>query len=210
MNIRDLIFRDDPEGVTKLYACGKCGTCYSPKNVGIQNAIDMAEKCCDPKAHTCKVCGVEVPSYRTMCERHAEQARLRKAVQIDEKDWTDPVHLDGAPGGWGEGYFPDTDSLREDWIDANWVETGPQLPVPAYCWPCTSQPLALYAERLLEQAVDGMHEDAMDQVVDADGLCEFIEAWNAKQTCVTWYVDHSRVVVLDRERFEALLGDPYK
>jgi hypothetical protein len=207
MDVRELIFRGDPEGATKLYACGKCGKCYSPASVGVQNAIDMAEKCCAPKAYTCKVCGVEVPSYRTMCERHAEQARLRKAAQIEEKDWTDPVHLDGAPGGWGEGYFADTGELREDWVDANWIETGPQLPPPAYCWPCTASPLRLDPGRLLEQAVDDMHEDAQDQIVDADGLCEFIEAWNAKQTCVTWYPDHSRVVVLDRERFEELLKD---
>ena len=207
MKVRSLSFNDDPDKKAALYACGVCGKCYSPKSVGEQNAIDMAEKCCDPKAYTCKVCGIEVPSYRTMCERHAEQARLRKAVQIDEKDWSDPVQLDGAPGGWGEGYFFDTDDLRESWEDYSWVETSPQVPVPAYCWPCTSSPLALNAESLLEQAVDDMHEDAADQIVDADGLYEFIEAWNSRQTCVTWYPDMSRVVVLDRERFEKILKD---
>lgn len=199
MRVRAMSFNDDPESKAVLYACGVCGVCYSPKNVGIQNAIDLAAKCCDPKAHTCKVCGVEVPPYRSMCERHAEQAKLRKAVQIEEAEWKDPVYLDGAPGGWGEGYFSDTDELRQSCEDYD-------VSVPAYCWPCTSRPLRLDPDRLLEQAVDDMHEDAIDQVVDADGLRDFIEAWNAKQTCETWYPDHSRVVVLDRERFDRLIG----
>lgn len=199
MRVRALSFNDDPEGKAVLYACGVCGVCYSPKNVGEKSAIDLAAKCCDPQAHTCKVCGIEVASYRTMCGRHAEQVRLCKAAQIEEKNWTDPVFLDGVPGGWGDGYFSDTDDLHQSCQDY-------ERPAPAYCWPCTSRPLRLDPERLLEMAVDDMHEDAGDQIVDADGLCDFIEAWNAKQTCMSWYPDHSRVVVLDRERFEETLN----
>lgn len=196
MKVRSLSFNDDPEGKAVLYACGVCGVCYSPKSVGLKNAIEVAEQCCAP--NHCRGCGVEVEKWRVLCVSCNERARLRKAVHIEDRHWTDPVHLDGLFGGWGEGYFSDTDDLRQSCEDYD-------VPVPAYCWPCTSAPLRLDPESLLERAVDDMHEDAADQIVDADGLCEFIEAWNAKQTCVSWYPDMSRVVVLDRERFEEML-----
>lgn len=196
MNVKELTFRGDDK--TRLYACGECGNCYSPKNVGLPNARDMAEKCCRPEHHTCKACGVEVEKYRTMCRPCGELARLRKAKPIPERQWTDPVECEGVPGGWGEGFFRDTDELREACEDH-------EVEVPAWCWPCTARPLALNADSLLEHAVDDMHEDAMDEIVDADGFYAFIEAWNAKQTCKSWCPDMSRVVVLDQERFDALL-----
>ena len=206
MNIRELVFRDDTSGAVRLYACGKCGNCYSPHIVGIPNAIDMAEKCCLPEHHACNMCGADVEKYRNLCSDCTDLVRLRKAARIAEEDWTDPVHLDGVSGGWGEGFFGSVDELHDVCADNAWVEFGPQLPPPAYCWPCKPQHLHLDVDRLLEQAVDDMHEDAADEIVDADGLAAFIEAWNAKQTCVSWYPDHSRVVVLDPVRFEEMLN----
>ena len=200
MNVKELTFRGEDE--TRLYACGECGKCYSPKIYAAPDdrahdaARSAAENCCAP-TH-CKECGVEVEKYRTMCRPCGELVRLRKATPIPEREWTDPVHLDGTPGGWGDGFSRDTDELRE----ACWDH---EVEVPAYCWPCTARPLALNAESLLERAVDDMHEDAMDEIVDADGLIAFVAEWNAKQTCKSWYPDMSRVVVLDQERFEALL-----
>jgi hypothetical protein len=209
MNVREMVFRG--EDITKLYACGECGQCYSPKNVGVQNARDIAEKCCDPQQFTCKVCGVVVPPYRTMCEKHAEQAKLRRATPIPAKDWSDPVFSDEVSGDWSEGYSSDIENLIDYHYGYGPTEeelagAAPPLP-PAYCWPCTSRSLSLDPVSLLENSVDDMHEDAGDQIVDADELCAFIEAWNAKQTCKTWYPDYSRVVVLDEARFAALLSD---
>lgn len=197
MKVRSLSFNDDPEGKAVLYACGVCGQCYSPKAIGVKNTIEVAEQCCAPKH--CRNCGIEVEKYRALCVSCNERAKLTRAAAIPEAEWTCPVEFDGLPGGWGEGYFSDTDDLRQSCEDYD-------VPVPAYCWPCTSRPLRLDPDSLLERAVDDMHEDAADQIVDADGLCEFIEAWNAKQTCHTWYPDYSRVVVLDDARFHALIA----
>lgn len=202
MKVRALSFTDDPDNAPALYACGVCGKCYSPKIAGAQSAIDAAERCCNPKQHVCKVCGVEVPRYWTLCDRHAEHARLRKAVQIDAAEYCDPVFLDGASGGWGDGFFEGTDDLRDAWTD-----NSPQSDLPAFCWTCKVKHLRLDPDSLLEMAADDMHEDAFDEIEDSDGLRAFIEAWNAKQTCVSWRPDYSRVVVLDRARFEELLND---
>ena len=206
MNVKELVFRGEDE--TKLYACGECGRAYSPKsyaalyNLAHEAAQSAAEKCCAPRY--CKECGVGVENYRVLCRSCGELVRLRKATPIPERQWTDPVECEGVPGGWGDGFFRDIDDL----LDACEVY---EVPPPAYCWPCTARPLALNADSLLEHAVDDMHEDAMDEIVDADGVYEFVEAWNAKQTCKSWYPDMSRVVVLDQERFDALLkgGGPH-
>lgn len=204
MNVRGLSFNDDPENKTRLYACGKCGLCYSPKAYACgedkahEAASRAAEECCAP-VH-CKDCGCIIEKYRTLCSNCAETRKVRKATPVWFRDWSDPVYLEGTPDwcGWGEGY----QETVKDLLDACAAEW---MPEPAYCWPCTCTPLALNAESLLEHAVDDMHEDAMDEIVDADGLVAFIEAWNANQTCETWYPDYSRVVVLDRERFERML-----
>lgn len=209
MKVRALSFNDDPEGKARLYACGKCGQCYSPKVYACaepqahEAAQKAAEKCCAP-TH-CTGCGVEVEKYWTACSSCREKNALRRATRILARDYHGPVEYDGMSGSWGEGYSGDTDELLQAWEDEYWVEIGPQVSPPAYCWPCTSQPLRLDAESLLGQAVDGMHEDAADEIVDADELVAFIEAWNAKQTCRSWYPDRSRVVVLNQEKFEELL-----
>jgi hypothetical protein len=121
------------------------------------------------------------------------------------------VFSDDVSGDWGEGfsscwqemeqsYFDN--AVWDDCVDGQGVVT---VPPPAYCWPCESRALRLDPDSLLENAVDDMHEDAGDEIVDADELVRFLEAWNAKQTCKSWYPDYSRVIVLDEARFKTLL-----
>ena len=207
MNVRELSFTDAPDRKPALYACGKCGKCYSPKVYACaepqahEAAQKAAERCCAP-VH-CSGCGVEVGRPWTACSSCREKFKLRRATPIPERDYHGPVYSDAVSGDWGEGYSSDTDALLEVVHDA--VAWGDMEEAPVYCWPCTSRPLALNADHMLENAVDDMHEEAMDQIVDADEVFAFVEAWNAKQTCKTWYPDYSRVVVLNQERFEEML-----
>lgn len=207
MNVRALSFSDDPEGKARLYACGECGSCYSPKVYACAEpqahaaAQKAAEKCCAPRY--CTGCGVEVEKSWTACSSCREKNALRRATRILAQDFHGPVYSDAVPGDWGEGFSSDIDALLEAVHDA--VAWGDLDEAPAFCWSCVSQPLALNAESLLEQAVDGLHEEAFDQIEAGDELVAFIEAWNAKQTCKSWYPDYSRVVVLNRERFEEML-----
>jgi len=215
MNVKEMVFRG--EDATKLYACGQCGQCYSPKvyacadDVAHETARKAAEKCCVPSS--CSVCGVAVEKYWTLCSKHREQAKLARAKHVPASEWSDPVFSDDVSGDWGEGFsscwqemeqsYFDT-AVWDDCVDGQGVIT---VPPPAYCWPCESQALRLDPNSLLENATDDMHEDAGDEIVDADELVRFIEAWNAKQTCKSWYPDYSRVIVLDEARFKALLED---
>ena len=210
MNVKELTFRGEDKAA--LYACGKCGTCYSPRTYAVggeaahQAARQAAERCC--VTPTCSVCGGEVSRPWTMCPKHREQAGLRRANPIPAADWKDPVHRDDMRGDWGEGYSSSVSDLLEWWADENWVEVGPVPSAPAYCWPCVPTDFRLDVERILEGVLNEFHEGAADEIVDADSLYDFVEAWNQKQTLRTWYPDHTRVIVLDEDRFKDLLqGD---
>jgi len=135
-----------------------------------------------------------------MCLTHRLQVRLRRAVLVERESWDDPVQSDSVSGDWGDGYSSDIGALLE-WCDDESEDA------PVFCYPCKPTYLRLDPDTMLQHVTDDMHEEASDQIVDADGLFDFIEAWNAKQTCVSWYPDHARVIVLDEERFAALLDD---
>ena len=202
MDARELTFKGENEPV--LYACGKCGIVHSPKVYACKGeaahvaARAAAEACCVPS--TCSVCGVGVDKYWTMCSTHALQARLRRAVRVERDSWHDPVCSADYEGDWGDGYSSDIGALLM-WCDDESKDA------PVFCYPCKPTYLRLDPDTMLQHVTDDMHEEASDQVVDADGLYDFIAAWNAKQTCVSWYPDHARVIVLDEERFAALLDD---
>jgi len=202
MDIRELTFKGENEPV--LYACGKCGIMHSPKVYACKAeaahvaARAAAEACCVPS--TCSVCGVGVDKYWTMCATHRLQARLRRAVQVDGGSWADPVQSNELEGDWGEGFSSNIDALLE------WCDDESTL-APIFCYPCNPTNLRLDAEQMLEHVTSDMHEEANDEIVDANGLHDFIAAWNAKQTCVSWYPDTTRVIVLDEARFAALLAD---
>lgn len=199
MNPREITFAGDTH--PSLYICAQCKRWHTtaiyacgPKDAAAA-ARQSAEKCCMP---TICECGVAVERPWTACRECRERKMLARATVIDAADYNGPVSAAGN-GSWGEGYSGSVDELIE-WCDDN------DEPVPVYCHPCKANPLRLDAERILENATEEQHEDAGDQIVDADVLVEFIEAWNAKQTCVTYDEDRTRVIVLDKKRFAETLG----
>lgn len=200
MNAKELVFRG--EDATKLYACGNCGLVYSPKiyaardDVAHEHAQRAAEDCCAPR-HC--ACGVEIEKHWTACAGCRERNKLARATVVPQAEYSGPVYLDGYTGSWGEGYSESVGDFLGSCEDYD-------EPEPAYCHPCTSQKLEIDAESILEHALEEMHEDAADLVVDDQELLEFIEGWNKKQTCVTYYADTDRVIVLDQGRFDAMIA----
>jgi hypothetical protein len=125
---------------------------------------------------------------------------IAKATVIEAADHGGPVSAD-CGGEWGEGYSSEIAAMIEACHDAG-------EPIPAYCHPCTEHPLRIDPVAILEHAVEEMHEDAFDQIVDADGLIEFIEEWNRKQTSVCYHEDRSRVIIIDKVRVQDILERP--
>ena len=197
---RVLVFADT--GKTAMFACASCGKCYSTaiyackEDRAIQEARRGADECCAPR-HC--ACGTEIEKMWTACAPCRERHKLQRATVVT--DYKGPVSADGYEGGWGDGYFENVADLLEA------CATYKVAP-PAYCHPCEASPLALDLDRILEGACDDQHENAADQIVGADALDAAIEAFNAAQTCVTYWPITSEVIVLDQEGFAALRDDP--
>ena len=200
MNARELTFRGSDSPI--IYACGQCGSLHSPKvyagreDIAHQAARNAAEDCCTPR-HC--ACGAEIHRYWTVCNPCRLRRKLTAATITAE--YNGPVYADGVRGEWGEGYSSDIYNLRQSCDDY-------EDEVPAYCWPCTGKPLRLDVGDIIETACEEHHEDAADQIVGYDDLRAAIERFNAAQTCVTYYPDYSRIIILDRERFDALIAPP--
>lgn len=194
---KELVIRGDSE--TQLYACAKCGKYYSPKIYACREpeaheaAKRAAAECCAPRLCAC---GAPISKTWTACAQCREARNLRKAKIYKSNEYSGPVVAD-CTGEWGEGYSSDVAAMIQ-----HCQEHGE--PVPAYCYPCHEHRLRLDPVSLLEVATDDMREDAQDQIENADELIEFINAWNAKQTCRSYYPDQSRVIVLDPIRFKQL------
>ena len=202
MNVRELTFKGEDE--VRLFACGECGRCVSPKlflapkDVQMQTARRMAEECCAVK--TCTDCGVDMgQTARTICDACHERRILKNATEMYDANVV--VYQYGGEGSWGEGYSENIEELF------SWCH-GYDEPVPAYVHPCEGDPLRLDADNILVNVVDDHHPDAGDQVVDAQEFRDFVEKWNAKQTCVSYAPDYSKVIVLKREAFDEIINPP--
>ena len=192
----EIVIRGREEAVA--YACGACGKMWTTKiyacrdDLAHETARRAADECCAPRFCAC---GAAVERPWTACRPCRLREKLARCTIVT--DYNGPVEADSYAGGWGEGYFADVADLLES------CKTHEVEP-PAYCHPCNSEPLRLDLDRILENACEEQHEDAHDQIVGAEELGKAVDAFNAAQTCITYYADHSRVIVLDQERFAAL------
>lgn len=182
----------------QLYACGKCGTCYSPRVYASQSlptAQKAAQECCDRK---CTGCGGAVEKYWTKCEacrsvddKAREVARFDKAEKVAEKDYGGPVYDER-----GDQYYSDTDDLRERYEDRDDEEGWAW---PTFVYACTVQAFEISADDILEAAGERMEWEDWDdsRVVAVDELQAFVKEWNAKQNGECWHADHSRAIILE-------------
>ncbi|WP_180897146.1 hypothetical protein [Martelella soudanensis] len=196
MNVKPLAFIGEEKPV--LFACGECGLVYSPKRDGGDTAaLTKAEQCCQPRLCDC---GNPLDPYWSKCADCRNEATRQKTIEtlraaevIPAAAYNDAVYTPDHDGDWGDGYSSCVDAFLE-YAD------------PVYCHPCTPTPLALDVETILEHATEEMHEDARSQVIDEKGLATFLADWNEKQTATTWYPDFSKVIIVDAEKFAALLA----
>ena len=202
VDVRELTFKGEDK--TVLFACGKCGKLHSPAIFAVkadlanEAALELATECC--KVRVCSHCGDEPlhPAW-TACKHCSTRLRLERATEVP--DYDGPISADGIRGEWDEGYSSEISAMLEacerDGDD-----------VPSFAWVCNSIPMRIDPDVALESACDNQHDDADREIVDADGLVAFLNEWNAKQTCVSYFPDYSRYVVIDRERFAADVMTP--
>ena len=191
-----------------VYCCWKCGRQHSPAIYAVRDelareaAIKAAQQCCEPKK--CQRCHTEMDRHNpytacTPCREilKAHRVRIVTADECDEGVIYSPTHQ----GNWNDGYSSSIEEMLELHADEGWEP-------PAYVHPCSANKFAFDPTDVIDRCHDDHHEDAADQIEDRDGLFEFFKNWNAKQSITSYWPQYDRVIVLDQERFNALLNQP--
>lgn len=178
----------------KAYACWDCDKVYLDK--------DFAQRCCAVK--TCSRCGVETEKHYmyTACTTCREILKAHRVKVVDKSEADDGVvYSDSHQGTWDDGYSSSIEEMLELHEDEGW-ET------PAYVHPCKANHFSFDPADIFDRVHDNHHEDAVDQIEDTEGLFAFFKEWNAKQNLTSYYQKHDSIIVLDQERFDALLSNP--
>ena len=178
----------------KAYSCWECDKVYLEKN--------FAQRCCEIK--TCSRCGVKTEKHYpyTACTECREILLVHRAevVGLDAADdgviWSETHH-----GDWEDGYASEVSAMLERCRDE-------EVEPPCYVHPCKATHFQFDPTDIFDRVHDNHHEDAVDQIEDREGLFAFFKQWNDKQTLRSYYMDRSRIIVLDQERFQALLDQP--
>lgn len=128
--------------------------------------------------------------------RRMVSRRLVNATPVTTDSWVYSDEFEGHQ----DGYFSDVQALIEHCNDDG-------VSVPAHCFATEEQPFDFnIMDALSNYLNDEHHEDAADQIEGIGELEAFWRAWSAKQTLRSYYVDYSKVVVLDQERFAKTLA----
>lgn len=179
----------------KAWKCEQCEKAYLNKM--------SAEDCCKEKPKSiCRICGIEVEKYRTICSNCLNKERYEKAKKIKYSEYKIGCLWDEK----ADKYFFDKDELEEDyynnaWDDQDCAETKeePIVNYPEWCYGCVEIPFKIGIDSALERASEDMYEDFdYDRdIVDLKGLYDFVEQWNEKQTTKAYSIDYSTVVLLN-------------
>lgn len=148
---------------------------------------------------------MKTEEYRDNIRKRQAASSLVRAVVVENYDgWVTTT-------GDEDDYAEEVAALLEKhgdrlaWAGVADADIPAQLPAWAYC--CTEDGFDFDLEERLECYLqDSHHESARDMLVDEKELFEFWTAWSAKQTLKSYYIDHKRIVVIDRPRYEAELA----
>ncbi|HBM2815692.1 TPA: hypothetical protein LU109_003604 [Enterobacter hormaechei subsp. xiangfangensis] len=197
----------DPNLARPLYQCGDCGALYNHRS--------DAGNCCTP--YKCTDCGEELPldkyprnhfTQRMTCKPCEDKKHLARLVEElaraerIEVPSTRYVYHDDLPN---EGYI-DLDNYNQNgWTLLEIIEDITDQRPPCFVWDCDEESWSgIDIDSAIENALDDWYEDAADQLTHYKELCAYIQAWNSEQT-LTQYRPNKRIIVLDAERFDAML-----
>lgn len=155
---------------------------------------------------------MDTEEYQERSRRRMLASRLIKAEIVNNYDgW---VTCEGDE----DDYFDSVDALIEryteriadDKTDAEeQSEEQIKQSLPAWVYCTTEDVFSFDLEGALDcYLADHHHEDARDLIKDYDWLREFWKFWSSKQSGVfSYYIDYSRIVVIDADRFEKELEE---
>jgi hypothetical protein len=149
---------------------------------------------------------MKTDKYRDEIEQYRKARNLVAAKVVDRDDYDGWVTASGDE----DDYAADIDELLERHRDRLWGDVSEEdIPshLPAWVYCCNED----HFEFDIEDAIrcyldDNHHEDAADWIKDWDGLNKFWTEWSAKQKDLrSQMIDHSRIIVIDKARYEVEL-----
>lgn len=183
------------------YACGKCGTVYTPRiyiNGQPDDAKRAANECCglrecqggcgkkvDPRKEslTCREC-----FNRELAKKERERAEKAEKFTVETLPKDTPLY-------YGDEHFSyDFDSFAE-WARDQDLRN---MKMPMIVWLCDKRKPQVdvdgVIEHLSEQWELGDGVSAEDVCEDIDELAQVMHDWNAKQKDSLWYPSSKRVM----------------
>ena len=138
----------------------------------------------------------------TACENCKPILKAHRVKVVDQDAADDGVVWSGThQGNWDDGYSSSIGEMQELHDDEGWE-------MPCYVHPCKVTEFQFDPSDILDRVHDNHHEDAVDQLVDVKEMFAFFERWNKKQNLRSYYMINDSVIVLDQDRFNALLAQP--
>lgn len=187
-----------PDAPVKLYACGKCGTCYSVKMTNTATALEEATACCTPRK--CSQCEKPTKGFMLRCslcegERiHAnEEKHLARATKYT---------VEQAPDG---PLFYDDDRFAthiDELLDTLAADDASDDKFPLVAWVCKVEAPAVDFDDLVEwltETLDLADDFSLSEAcVDLEELKTFIAAWNAKQKPSIWVPHYNEYIWIEK------------
>jgi len=171
----------------KVWKCEKCGKSYLSQEV--------TDNCCkDKKGYTCRACGCDTKLYFLICDTCCNKERFAKAKKVKYSEYEVGYLWDENQ----EKYFRDKDELEEKYEENAFIDSLPfgSKEIPAWCYGCTEKPFEIDIDQAIENAEEEMYDD-FDDITDKQELRDFVKAWNAKQTGMSYWMDYKTVVLLN-------------
>ena len=167
----------------KAWKCEECGKAYMYK----QGADDCCKVTILENSH-CEICDAEIAKYRTICDDCLSKRRYKDGTKIKYSEYDLKWLFDGNT----DEYFSDIDALIDYYIARN-------LELPIWCYGCNEITFTVDIDGALENASEEMYEDFEygNDAVDIEGLIEFMEKWNKKQTASSYECDYKKIILLN-------------
>ena len=158
-------------------------------------ALSFCQNCYNGVQSLCPYCGQPYKNQAYMhcdCEgqkKADEEERIRKwnekvanAVAVDEKDVDVMLYCEEF-----DKYYDTVDDFFEDYA-ANYKDEE-VYNKPERLWVTSVEKISIDAYSVIENACEGLHEDAMENIDEKDiaELEEFLDNWCKKQTGTTFY-----------------------
>ena len=182
--------------------CGGIGMIAKPSKEKPEY-IDICRSCDNGRVHVCPHCGKENPFTYCGCLASVKKTAAERTIEL----WAKAEKItpeEAAKRGIEVFADPYTEKYYFGWDDFDKTfdfESDPYSEKPpAFVWATTATNISMNAADIIEGACEDLHEDAIDNISDADEkeLQDFLDSWCEKQNCVTYWANEKIAIIPDK------------